>query len=288
MNYLLRYSEMLKLIKLDLKQNKREYLNFYMVLLIIAFAIGFASPAIFSDQIDLLGVREYATSIPLIGYFITYSIGGIFTIAIIISVIVIYVRIFTCYKNNIFGRNAYLFMTLPVNSKQLLGSKIISAMIWLFICELAILFGLLILGLGLLLGLIVFQFSAFMNLLSYEYWNDFWGFIGEAIVAQLHYSFVENLGDTLIGTLTGIINSASSITLLFTLVSLCNSTYMINLKRSYRFAVYMIFCVAVIVLLSLYSMVDPDWVYIDLIAALLAVGGFFLTDWIINHKLEIQ
>ena len=137
-----------KLLKYEFKSLGKWYLSLYAITALLSLVIGFWVQTIayrsehnarflengpaFAESL-LLGITIFAFAIIIIGLLIS-------TFFLVVS---------RFYKN-IYGRQGYLTMTLPVNSHQLILSKLVAALIWYFIASLVILLsGFIIAGISL-------------------------------------------------------------------------------------------------------------------------------------------
>ncbi len=142
---------MLKLMKFEFKQNTLSYLGLFLIFLSLAFVVPVVHREVNADLISLL-------------------LQTVFIVLAFVIVVGVFVNSGRTYVNSMFNRPGYLTMTLPVNSHQLILSKIIPSMIWM------------ILGLVVVVaGIFIFVFTSFddmtITMLTDSFVNMFkvWG-----------------------------------------------------------------------------------------------------------------
>lgn len=118
-----------KLLKYEFKSIGKWYLTLYGVIGFFSIALGF--------WIQTFILREKST-----GDFGTYSAGtniegilfGFSMFAFMLLIAALFIATFLLiafrFKNNVYGRQGYLTMTLPVTSHHILLSKLLSGIIW--------------------------------------------------------------------------------------------------------------------------------------------------------------
>lgn len=80
--------------------------------------------------------------IPILSFMMAFG----FTVLVMGISIALFVSIFTHYYHSMFKRPAYLTLTLPVSSLQLIISKLIVSFVWLILGGIALMFGVLLMG----------------------------------------------------------------------------------------------------------------------------------------------
>ncbi|MCI5774524.1 MAG: hypothetical protein MR210_08185 [Erysipelotrichaceae bacterium] len=108
---------MLKLIKYDIKQNYHIYFVEYALYLILCLAIPFLPDSLSSIVTMFMMMFIFAVAL--------FNIGTI---------------IYNYYQS-MFGKQAYLTLTLPYNSYELFASKVIAAVLWIIISFLILFIG---------------------------------------------------------------------------------------------------------------------------------------------------
>lgn len=157
------------LLKYEFKATRRTYGGLYLVWLLVALLLG-------------VSMRKVVWSENPNGWQIWYILTLVYVgITIAVGVVCI-MTIIQRFTKNLLGREGYLMHTLPVNECQLVGSKLISSLVWVVCSAVA---GLLSIAL-LMLGLCAFHPST-VGLVtgtdsmghSVRYtWREFMGLIG--------------------------------------------------------------------------------------------------------------
>lgn len=133
---------MLKLIKYDIMQNYHIYFVEYALYLILCLVVPFLPDTLSSI------VMMFMTLFVMI--VILFNIGTI---------------IYNYYQS-MFGKQAYLTLTLPYNTHELFASKVIAAFLWIIISFLILFLGMVIIGL--LLGSQYVDLQEFFKLMSFS------------------------------------------------------------------------------------------------------------------------
>jgi hypothetical protein len=114
-----------KLIKYDVKSTWRDFAGIYLAI--------------------LLGVVIVPLVIRNINNMIVNTAVGIVAFGIVVSVIVITViNLFKIYNTNIFSREGYLTMTLPVTATKIVTSKLIVSSMWIVLTGIVSVIGMII------------------------------------------------------------------------------------------------------------------------------------------------
>ena len=163
------------LLKYEFKATSRTYGGLYLAWVLVALLLGI------SMRQDVGGWQLWYT-LMFVYAAITIAVG-----------VVCIMTIIQRFTKNLLGREGYLMHTLPVNEYQLVGSKLISSLVWV-VCSAVV--GLLS-PLMLVVGLCAFQHQAvdFVTVtdsrgqtVTYNTWVDVWNLIREAF-AQLGGKF---------------------------------------------------------------------------------------------------
>lgn len=246
---------MLKLIKYDLLGSYRQYLLTYLCYLLLCIAT------------PLLSDIDFVASILMIGLGIL-MIGLSFSISI---------NLILNFNRSMFKRPGYLTLTLPVSSKQLLLSKIISAMIWVVATILVLLVGFFILILliankeGLTLDMMMTVIQIGLEELPIS-WQD--------------------ISVTIISSIISLLASIASV---YAIVTFTHTKFIKKYRAAIGILIYflivMVFSETIGVLLDDMMI---DWsakavlgftIFKDIIVF---VGSFFLMDYFLTHHLEID
>lgn len=171
-----------KLLKYEFKATSRTYGGLYLVWLLLGLLLGVSMRNMVETE-DPNGWQ--------IGSVLMLLYVGITIAAGVVCITTIVQR----FTKNLLGREGYLMHTLPVNEYELIGSKLISSLVWV-VCSAGV--GLLSIVL-LMLGLCAFQSpqrilaSGTIDGVPYERvvtytWGDLWGILRQQL-AQLGGSF---------------------------------------------------------------------------------------------------
>lgn len=114
-----------KLIKYDIRAGWRDFVGTYMAIILAVLIL----PVIFKYP----------------GNEIADAIAGSIAIAIIIGTIVmVIINLFTIFNTNVFSKEGYLTMTLPVKSHQIVISKLLVSAMWIVLTGIVAIIGLII------------------------------------------------------------------------------------------------------------------------------------------------
>lgn len=108
-----------KLLKYELKSVRKWYLSLYGIALVLSSVVGVWLKYLESHSSDSI--------LPTIVSILTFLSFGAVIASLLLSTLFLIVKRF---KRNIYGRQGYLTLTLPVTTHQILISKLISAFIW--------------------------------------------------------------------------------------------------------------------------------------------------------------
>lgn len=120
-----------KLLKYEFKSVGKWYMGIYLGVVALSVVLGF--------WIHALVIKAQAgnTSYPADGEMFLFGtstmIFGILLAALFLSTFFLVVNRF---RNNVYGRQGYLTMTLPVNSHQIILSKLLASLFWYFLAAL--------------------------------------------------------------------------------------------------------------------------------------------------------
>jgi len=114
-----------KLIKYDIKSTWRDFTGIYLSIILGVVILPFIFNNVNNDFIVIT--------------------GGFIAFGIIIAVIVItIISLFKIFNTNIYSKEGYLTLTLPVTSRQILSSKLIVSSMWIVLTMIVSVIGLLI------------------------------------------------------------------------------------------------------------------------------------------------
>ena len=125
---------MLKCLSLELRQCKREYGMLIAAILAGFFIIGLG--------FGYFGFRDRGVgqSVGFEELFLILFV--VFSFSIMAVWVIVIIRLFTTYENNVFKVNGYLYNTLPVNSWEMILAKVLFVNIWVFVFSLVTVVGL--------------------------------------------------------------------------------------------------------------------------------------------------
>ena len=167
------------LLKYEFKATSRTYGGLYLAWVLVALLLG-------------VSMRQVVWNQDVGGWQLWYTLMFVYAAITIAVGVVCIMTIIQRFTKNLLGREGYLMHTLPVNEYQLIGSKLISSLVWV-VCSAVV--GLLS-TLMLVVGLCAFQHQAvdFVTgtdsrgqTITYT-WGDLWNLIREAF-AQLGGKF---------------------------------------------------------------------------------------------------
>ncbi|TFH44961.1 ABC transporter permease [Streptococcus equinus] len=129
-----------KLLKYELKSVGKWYFALNASIIAMSFFLGFSIKSLtnFAEEHSNISSNNFAQLIPII----LALIFGVLVASACIATVVIIVRRF--YKN-LFGREGYLTLTLPVSTHQIILSKLVASAIWTAFNLLIVLIGIAIL-----------------------------------------------------------------------------------------------------------------------------------------------
>lgn len=133
---------MLKLIKYDIMQNYHIYFVEYALYLILCLVVPFLPDTL--SSIVLMFMTLFVMIV------ILFNVGT---------------TIYNYYQS-MFGKQAYLTLTLPYNTHELFASKVIAAFLWIIISFLILFLGMVIIGL--LLGSQYVDLQEFFKIMSFS------------------------------------------------------------------------------------------------------------------------
>lgn len=111
-----------KLLKYDLRSTWREFAGAYLAILLSVLII----PLLFRNVSNVL----------------VSGIAGFLGVAVVIATIVVMIiMLFRIYNINVFSKEGYLTMTLPVSSPQILVSKLLISSLWIILTGIVALLG---------------------------------------------------------------------------------------------------------------------------------------------------
>lgn len=251
---------MLKLLKYELIHSWRTFGVVYLAFLLVCFIIPFTNP-MYSGN--------------LLSNFLLFILIFL-TIGISVSIIV---SIAMTFNRSMFKRPGYLTLTLPVNTHQLLLSKLVANVLWIFISSLVLFFGFFIMAilLGVTAGEFVFTMSDFFDLLTIFEYVDWY---------QLF-----------IFTISGLSTCIMSLLLIYLSITAAHTKFITRFKTGFSLIFYF---VASYLFSSIFNFIENTFfnftsqfwlndLYLTIgVTIIFAVLYYFASYYIIEHKLEIE
>ena len=265
---------MIKLVKYDLKSILPDFFGFYLALLGLS--------ALFPLFIEL-------SSIDFLIVLYGLALFGTFVGMVVLS----YVAIFNLFNKKLFSSQGYLTLTLPIDTRRLLGSKIITSLI-----------------LTSLTGVVFTLSGVLAGLSSALVFGVTWAEIMDQVRLAFAMGIFDLVGQALLAMIPIILSSALySLSLFLCVISFTHTSYV--RKNRVLIGVLVFVGISLIVnslvvnLFDFELMVGPgrgpmmrgvqsldiDWWIVlgqSLFYGLLALGFFELNRYLIDHKLEIE
>lgn len=267
-----------KLVKHEFKSVGKWYLGLYAIVVVLSVLIGFWARK-FSGEVNYVIESEVNGTVysPVEGWLfgMTIFVFAILFAGIFISTLILVV---TRFKNNIYGRQGYLTMTLPVTGHQIILSKLLAAVVWNILAGLMVFVvvanGGVVASFGNINGQEIRWAELFDALINYTDWGLFFLYI--------------------FGGLLGLV--ASILTIYFA-ISLG------QLFKDHRTLMAVVFYFGIQIVVGMFTSAYTTSILIGadspevlfglepfqiLINALLAVGFYFGTHFIMTKKLNLQ
>lgn len=263
---------MLKCLSLELRQCKREY-----GLLVTAILVGFF---IIGLGFGYFGFRDASTRFMAFEelFLILFTV---FTLGIMAVWVIVIIRLFTTYENNMFKVNGYLYNTLPVNSWEMILAKVLFVNIWVFIFSLVSVVGLLLFfGAVALMGIILdsVSISDMVNIMR----SIDWVILGRNIINLLREIGWLNL---LVSFVREILVSSSLYLCGLLFITFYYTSWIQQLNKVIRVIIAMVIIALVIFAVSnLHFTLDTLTIFITTIGIL----SFIATCWLIDHKVDVN
>lgn len=259
-----------KLCKHELKCSYRSFLFLYAVLLLVALFLNPNGQSMFNN----------------IAIFI-------YTIVLVVLFVMCIIVIIKNYNTSMFSRSAYLTHTLPVSTTALLLTKILSAIFWSIISILVVFLSVI---------LIIFRMNGFDITFVFDTIHNF-----------IQSPYVCN---TIMLILVVLFSLVETITLIYMVINITHTTYIQRFRPAIAFLLYVVisWLVGMINLMinkitffgnfSLFVTISPnintadmninsiEFTKIILIQLCISIVWtaiyFFVSKYILNHKLEIE
>lgn len=135
-----------KLLKYEFKAPGKWYLSLYAIAGLLSVILGFWVRTMIQRDLAQTSSDSVMTgSGPETVFFVFMIIA--FVVLIVSLMFATFFLVVSRFYSNVYGRQGYLTMTLPISSHQLILSKLVAALIWYFLATLTVLLGLILIGL---------------------------------------------------------------------------------------------------------------------------------------------
>lgn len=242
---------MLKLLKYEMIQSYRQYLLTFGVFFILCIIA------------------------PFLPDFISGVLSSLMIVAFMGISLAILVNIIMNFNRSMYKRPGYLTLTLPVSTEKLVGAKLLGSLLWVFISSIM-----------LTIGLIILVF-----LVGQVPLGDIFTVMGELL-----NELGNNFGFLVINLLDAIVMTSAMILSFYATVTLTKTKYIPKYKTAIGIIIYVIVLIVGINLL-LWGPIDAFITNLDIngatwfsivLNAVLVVGFYFLTIYLIDHKIEVE
>lgn len=264
-----------KLLKYEFKSLGKWYLSLYAIAGFLSFVIGFWIQNLIRRSQN--NVNNFNTGhMDAEGWFFLI-ISFAFAVLIIGLLISTFFLVVTRFYKNVYGRQGYLTMTLPVTNHQIILSKLVSALIWYFLA-----------GLVIILSIII--------IVSLAATPELQANLHKIISAILSTEY----GTVLLFILSGLIDTVAGILLTYFAISLG------QLFREHRILLAVAFYIGIYFVISIFQMISSiyfntdNYLFIDsyqfftpdpilmITNILLAIGFYAGTHFVMTKKLNLQ
>lgn len=257
-----------KLLKYEFKSVGKWYLGIYLGVIILSVVLGFWIQAL------VLKSTTSAMSTANAEMFLFGTSSMVFGILIAALFLSTFVLVINRFRSNIYGRQGYLTMTLPVNSHQLILSKLVASLVWYFLAGITAL-----LAIGIVISFVLMSTN-------------------ELLIPELQHVFQQvDIGIFIAYALSTLIESIRGILLIYFSISVG------QLFRDHRLLFAILTYIGISILsgsISMFYYINQGDVYADTISSLypnpffvllnivLAFGYYFGTHYIMTKKLNLQ
>lgn len=242
---------MLKLLKYEMIQTYRQYLLTFGIFLVLCILA------------------------PLLPDFISGILSTLVIFAFMGISVAILVNVINNFNRSMYKRPGYLTLTLPVSTEKLIGAKFIGSLIWVFVSSIILSIGIMVLMF--LVGDIRID-SIFQ------------------VVKELFSIIGDNFGYVMISLLEMVAMTSSMILSFYATITLTKTKYIPKHKTVVGIILYVVVLFAGSSLFvwppisSFFAGLDANsgqW-FMIVFNLILAVGFYFLTVYLIDHKIEVE
>ncbi|WP_105117980.1 ABC transporter permease [Streptococcus suis] len=257
-----------KLIKYEFQSVGKWYLGVYLAALLLSAVLGIWLQSL-TLRVQTGNTEPGGAEMVLLGtIFMTF---GILIATLFLSTFFLVVNRF---RKNVYGRQGYLTMTLPVNSHQIILSKLLVSLVWYFLAAITVL-----LSIGILFALIMMNNEDFLipELQTFIQQLDW-----SVIFAHLFYSLIEStMGILLIYFSISVGQLFKDHRLLFAILTYIGISIVVGVFGTLVFTNN---------LENLYNAAQPLYPspILALVNIILAFAYYFGTHFIMTKKLNLQ
>ncbi|MDW8750135.1 ABC transporter permease [Streptococcus sp. 32226D021BW] len=257
-----------KLLKYEFQSVGKWYLGIYAGALALSAILGFWLQAL---TIRTQGGTKAPGGAEMV-LFGTFSMTfGILIAALGLST---FFMVINRFRKNVYGRQGYLTMTLPVSSHQIILSKLVASLVWYFLAGVTI-----ILSIGIILAVLMFEIEEFLvpelqTLIQQLDWS--------VVFAHLFYALIEStMGILLIYFSISVGQLFKDHRLLFAILTYIGISIVVGVFGTLVFTNY---------LENLYNAAQPLYPnpILALVNIILAFAYYFGTHFIMTKKLNLQ
>ncbi|HEL9635140.1 TPA: ABC transporter permease [Streptococcus suis] len=257
-----------KLVKYEFQSVGKWYLGVYLAALLLSAVLGIWIQTL-TLRVQTGNTEPGGAEMVLLGtIFMTF---GILIATLFLSTFFLVVNRF---RKNVYGRQGYLTMTLPVNSHQIVLSKLLVSLVWYFLAAITVL-----LSIGILFALIMMNNEDFLipELQTFIQQLDW-----SVIFAHLFYSLIEStMGILLIYFSISVGQLFKDHRLLFAILTYIGISIVVGVFGTLVFTNN---------LENLYNAAQPLYPspILALVNIILAFAYYFGTHFIMTKKLNLQ
>ncbi|HFI0147314.1 TPA: ABC transporter permease [Streptococcus suis] len=167
-----------KLLKYEFQSVGKWYLGIYAGALALSAILGF--------WLQALSIRTQAGSTEPGGAEMVLFGSSFLTFGILIAALGLstFVMVINRFRKNVYGRQGYLTMTLPVSSHQIILSKLLASLVWYLLAGITILLSIGIILAVLMLGTEEFMIPELQTVIQELDWS--------VLIAHLFYALIES------------------------------------------------------------------------------------------------
>ncbi|HEL2595185.1 TPA: ABC transporter permease [Streptococcus suis] len=257
-----------KLLKYEFQSVGKWYVGIYAGALVLSAILGF--------WLQALTIRTQAGTTEPSGAEMVLFATSFMTIGILIAALGLstFFMVINRFRKNVYGRQGYLTMTLPVSSHHIILSKLLASLVWYFLAGVNIVLSIGIILAVLMLGSGEFVIPELQTLIQELDWS--------VVFAHLFYSLIEStMGILLIYFSISVGQLFKDHRLLFAILTYIGISIVVGVFGTLVFTNY---------LENLYNAALPLYPspILALINIILAFAYYFGTHFIMTKKLNLQ